>query len=557
MASICVCARFRPLNSREDGEAICITRSDSQSFSIKDEKDEQYMFSFDKVFYEDSEQADVYEFLAGPIVRDAVNSINGTIITYGQTGAGKTFTMEGANILEADNLKKGLLPRVVDELFDAINGCGEATAYKIKLSMVEIYMERVRLATDLIFCVFPLQLCFIIATGSVSGRDLFDLSKDNIQIKEHKSHGILLSGATEVSFNIFHMESSNQLHFPISLTDNETTLLQIPILDGEEALKVLCGGIANRAVGETQMNAGSSRSHCIYMFTIQKDVTNEKRVSSGKVVLVDLAGSEKVEKTGAEGKVLEEAKTINKSLSALGNVISALTSSQHAKSLHIPFRDSKLTRLLQDALGGSSQTALLCCCSPSLSNSSESVSTLRFGARAKHIKASSSRVLNINSKEDIDRKQQEISALNDVKQQIAERILKKLREKLDAETVNLIGEEFVMEGLLLSDPTTSGSMITDEEELNSSHESVITSQTIASWKEATQKLVNTILELRRENVIMKEEWQVMKEENKVMRQVRKRIKAKLAQTKKLYLVMGIGFGVLASSCFSFVLLVSS
>ncbi|XP_052625282.1 kinesin-like protein KIN-1 [Lactuca sativa] len=502
MASICVCARFRPLNSREDGEAICITRSDSQSFSIKDEKDEQYMFSFDKVFYEDSEQADVYEFLAGPIVRDAVNSINGTIITYGQTGAGKTFTMEGANILEADNLKKGLLPRVVDELFDAINGCGEATAYKIKLSMVEIYMERVR--------------------------DLFDLSKDNIQIKEHKSHGILLSGATE-----------------------------IPILDGEEALKVLCGGIANRAVGETQMNAGSSRSHCIYMFTIQKDVTNEKRVSSGKVVLVDLAGSEKVEKTGAEGKVLEEAKTINKSLSALGNVISALTSSQHAKSLHIPFRDSKLTRLLQDALGGSSQTALLCCCSPSLSNSSESVSTLRFGARAKHIKASSSRVLNINSKEDIDRKQQEISALNDVKQQIAERILKKLREKLDAETVNLIGEEFVMEGLLLSDPTTSGSMITDEEELNSSHESVITSQTIASWKEATQKLVNTILELRRENVIMKEEWQVMKEENKVMRQVRKRIKAKLAQTKKLYLVMGIGFGVLASSCFSFVLLVSS
>ncbi|CAH1450512.1 unnamed protein product [Lactuca virosa] len=98
------------------------------------------------------------------------------------------------------------------------------------------------------------------------------------------------------------------------------------------------------------MNAGSSRSHCIYMFTIQKEVTNEKRVSSGKVVLVDLAGSEKVEKTGAEGKVLEKAKSINKSLYAHGNVISALTYSPHAKSLHIPFRDSKLTRLLQDAL---------------------------------------------------------------------------------------------------------------------------------------------------------------------------------------------------------------
>ncbi|KAL4569280.1 hypothetical protein LXL04_024916 [Taraxacum kok-saghyz] len=516
MANICVCARFRPLNSREDGEAICITRSDSQSFSIKvahdllcynryprlcnmqintvfllsnlhcfwqDEKDEQYMFSFDKVFYEDSEQADVYEFLARPIVRDAVNSINGTIITYGQTGAGKTFTMEGANILEADNRKMGLLPRVVDELFNAINICGETTSYKIKLSMVEIYMERVR--------------------------DLFDLSKDNIQIKEHKGNGILLSGVTEIL-----------------------------ILDGEEALKNLCSGISNRAVGETQMNAGSSRSHCIYIFTVQKEVTNEKRVSSGKLVLVDLAGSEKVEKTGAEGKVLEEAKTINKSLSALGNVICALTSGQQGKSLHIPYRDSKLTRLLQDALGGSSQTALLCCCSPSLSNSSESVSTLRFGARAKHIKASS----RVSIKEDIDRKQ-DISSMNDLKLQIAEKILKKLREKLDAETVNLIGEEFVMDGFL-SDPTTS---------MISSHEAIITSQTISSWKEATQRLVNTILELKRENSVLKEEYQVMKEECKIMRQVRKRVKAKLRQTN-LYLVLGLGFGVLATTCLSFLIL---
>ncbi|KAJ0636244.1 putative plus-end-directed kinesin ATPase [Helianthus annuus] len=141
------------------------------------------------------------------------------------------------------------------------------------------------------------------------------------------------------------------------------------------------------------MNMASSRSHCIYIFTVQKEVANEKRVSIGKLVLVDLAGSEKVEKTGAEGRVLEEAKTINKSLSALGNVINALTSGQQGKANHIPFRDSKLTRILQDALvstivsfelhieGGSSQTALLCCCSPCLCNFSESLSTLRFGAR--------------------------------------------------------------------------------------------------------------------------------------------------------------------------------
>ncbi|KAL8209375.1 hypothetical protein R6Q57_006107 [Mikania cordata] len=415
MANICVCARWRPSNSKEGGEALCIARSDSQSFTLEDEKDEKYMFSFDKVFYEDSEQADVYEFLARPIVRDAVKAINGTIIVYGQTGAGKTYTMEGANIRETDSCKKGLLPRVVDELFEAINLHGEASTYKIKLSMVEIYMERVR--------------------------DLLDLSKDNILIKEHKGHGILLCGVTE-------------------------------------------NGIANRAVGETQMNMASSRSHCIYIFTIQKELTNEKRVGIGKLVLVDLAGSEKVEKTGAEGRVLEEAKTINKSLSALGNVINALTSGQQGRANHIPFRDSKLTRILQDSLGGSSQTALLCCCSPCRCNFSESLSTLRFGARAKHIKASSRTDL----KEEMhDKKQETSSSANDMKLNIVdlrERVLKKLKEKLDAETLKLIREEFGLDGFSC-------------EEVNLSHEevSVITSQVFSSWKEATKNLVLTIAEV--------------------------------------------------------------
>ncbi|RVX18738.1 Kinesin-like protein KIN-1 [Vitis vinifera] len=263
-------------------------------------------------FYQGSEQVDVYEFLALPIVRDAVNAINGTIITYGQTGAGKTYSMEGPSILECDQQKKGLLPRVVDGLFQCIKSSDEATKYTIKLSMVEIYMEKVRFGP-------------------------FDLLKDNIQIKESKVHGILLSGVTEVS-----------------------------ILDSTEALHSLSRGIANRAVGET----------------LQQEFPKDKRIRTGKLILVDLAGSEKVEKTGAEGKLLDEAKTINKSLSALGNVINALTCSPQGRANHIPYRDSKLTRILQDALGGNSRTALLCCCSPSPSNASESLSTLRFGARS-------------------------------------------------------------------------------------------------------------------------------------------------------------------------------
>ncbi|KAI7754137.1 hypothetical protein M8C21_014881, partial [Ambrosia artemisiifolia] len=307
-------------------------------------------------------------------------------------------------------------------------------------------------------------------------------------------------------------------------------------------------GIANRAVGETlltpcskfmymwhcgivrslcwlidllthvEMNMASSRSHCIYIFTVQKEVANEKRVSTGKLVLVDLAGSEKVEKTGAEGRVLEEAKTINKSLSALGNVINALTSGQQGKANHIPFRDSKLTRILQDALGGSSQTALLCCCSPCLCNFSESLSTLRFGARAKHIKATP----RTGCKEEIyDPKQETLLSVDDVKLKVVdlrERILKKLREKLDAETVKLIGEEFVMDGVLC-----------EGEDVNSRHEEggiIITSETISSWKEATGKLVETITELRREIHMLKEGSELMMVDYAKMMQVTKRLQAK-------------------------------
>ncbi|GMP60611.1 hypothetical protein CsSME_00023396 [Camellia sinensis var. sinensis] len=436
MSNITVCARFRPPSSKEridHGDGICIRSLDLETFVFKDEKQEEYTFSFDRVFHDGSEQADVFEFLALPIVRDAVNGINGTIITYGQTGAGKTYSMEGPSILDCDEQKKGLLPRVVGELFNAIKISEDASKYTIKLSMVEIYMEKVR--------------------------DLFDLSKDNIQIKENKVQGILLSGVTEIS-----------------------------LLDHVDALQSLSSGIANRAVGETQMNMASSRSHCAYIFTVQQELTTDKRVKTGKLILVDLAGSEKIEKTGAEGRVLEEAKTINKSLSALGNVINALTCGPPSKANHIPYRDSKLTRLLQDALEGNSQTALLCCCSPSLSNASESLSTLRFGARAKHIKASP----RVSSKEDkYEKKHGAPTLAND---ESCKRILDKLREKLDVEDVKLLEELFVLEGIFFD--------LSSVEDLESAYEDV-TLRTISSLQHAVEELVVTVEELKRENRALK------------------------------------------------------
>ncbi|CAA3006832.1 kinesin-like protein KIN-1 [Olea europaea var. sylvestris] len=434
MPNIRVCALFRPLNVKEisdHGDTVCIRAVDSDSFVLKDDKEEEFEFHFDRVFYQRSEQANVYEFLALPIVKGAVEGVNGAIVTYGQTGAGKTYSMEGPSIMDCDENKKGLLPRVVDGLFSAIRLSDEMTKYTINLSMVEIYMERVR--------------------------DLFDLSKDNLLIKETKARGIFVSGATEIC-----------------------------ISDSAEALRSLSIGIANRAVGETQMNMASSRSHCVYIFTIQKELKKEKR--SGKVILVDLAGSEKVEKTGAEGRVLEEAKTINKSLSALGNVINALTGSPQGRANHIPYRDSKLTRILQDALGGNSQTSLLCCSSPSPSNASESLSTLRFGARAKHIKA----LAHVSLKEDEDTKSP--GALPVIKNESCERILEKLRRKIKAEDVELLEQLFVLEGIFF-DPNSL-------DEVEAAYEDV-TSRTISSLQKAVEELIATVEKLKEENKALK------------------------------------------------------
>ncbi|XP_057830173.2 kinesin-like protein KIN-1 isoform X1 [Cryptomeria japonica] len=331
MSNVSVCVRFRPLNARElkhGAEASCVRRFDDQSFVFKEDKEGEFTFCFDRIYYQDSTQAEVFEFLALPIIKDAMNAINGTILTYGQTGAGKTHSMEGPSILTTDQQQKGILPRVIEYIFTSIEAADTTSEFIIKLSMVEIYMERIR--------------------------DLFDPSKDNLQVKEDKAHGIFVSGATEIY-----------------------------VQNVQETLKHIAEGIANRAVGETQMNSTSSRSHCVFLVTIHQTNTEDGSVKTGKLYLVDLAGSEKVEKTGAEGKILHEAKTINKSLSALGNVINALTTD---KPCHIPYRDSKLTRILQESLGGNSRTALLCCCSPSSFNASESLSTLRFGTRAKQIR---------------------------------------------------------------------------------------------------------------------------------------------------------------------------
>ena len=185
-------------------------------------------------------------------------------------------------------------------------------------------------------------------------RDLIDTSRNNLNVREDKAKGVYVEGLSE--------------HY----VGNELEVLEL--------MKV---GSENRAIAATQMNQHSSRSHSIFIMTIHQNNVKDLVAKTGKLYLVDLAGSEKISKTGATGLTLEEAKTINKSLTTLGMVINNLTD---GKSQHIPYRESKLTRVLQESLGGNAKTCLIVACSPSVYNESETISTLRFGLRAKKIK---------------------------------------------------------------------------------------------------------------------------------------------------------------------------
>ena len=281
-------------------------------------------FTFDRVFGTSSQQIDIFDFSIRSTVEDVMNGYNGTVFAYGQTGAGKSFTMMGDM---DDNHFKGVIPRIMEQIFDAIMTASSTIEFTVGIGYMEIYMERIR--------------------------DLMAPSNDNLPINEGP-RGPFVKGLREIF---------------VSSVDEVYQALHI--------------GQRSRATASTNMNLESSRSHSIFVVTIKQKDTSSGTEKVGTLYLVDLAGSEKVGKTGASGQTLEEAKKINKSLSALGMVINSLTD---GKSSHIPYRDSKLTRILQESLGGNSRTTLIINCSPSSYNDAETLSTLRFGMRAKTIK---------------------------------------------------------------------------------------------------------------------------------------------------------------------------
>ncbi|KAI8583484.1 hypothetical protein K450DRAFT_221443 [Umbelopsis ramanniana AG] len=325
--NIKVVCRFRPQNSLEirEGGVPIVEITDGVAVQLKG-REAQDSFAFDKVFGMETEQQEIFEYSIKSIVDDVVAGYNGTVFAYGQTGSGKTFTMMGSDI--DDERSKGIIPRIVEQIFQSIMMAPANMEFTVKVSYMEIYMEKVR--------------------------DLLNPSQDNLPIHEDKAKGVYVKG-----------------------------LLEVYVASTEEVFEVMRRGGNARVVAYTNMNAESSRSHSIVQITITQKNLDTGAAKSGKLYLVDLAGSEKVGKTGASGQTLEEAKKINKSLTALGMVINNLTD---GKSSHIPYRDSKLTRILQESLGGNSRTTLIINCSPSSYNEQETIGTLRFGIRAKTIK---------------------------------------------------------------------------------------------------------------------------------------------------------------------------
>jgi kinesin family protein 5 len=274
------------------------------------------LFKFDKVFGKDSTQIQVFDEVKG-VVDSVMSGFNGTILAYGQTSAGKSWTMDGPSIWDIES--QGVIPRCVDKLFECIDKADASIQFQVTVSYYEIYCEKVR--------------------------DLLNPQQFNLKIRESKTEGFIVQDITEIYCT-----------------------------DRDNVLKVIELGKNNRISAPTLMNAESSRSHSIVSLLVNQNNTSNGRNKRGMLFLVDLAGSEKVSKTGASGLRLEEAKNINSSLTTLGMVINALCDNNN----HVPYRDSKLTLLLMDALGGNSKTTLIICCNPEATHASETVSTLRF-----------------------------------------------------------------------------------------------------------------------------------------------------------------------------------
>ncbi|XP_009788676.1 kinesin-like protein KIN-12B [Nicotiana tabacum] len=360
-----VIVRMRPpIKDEEEGETV-LQKVSNDSLSISG-----HTFTFDSIADTQSTQLDIFQLVGAPLVENCLAGFNSSVFAYGQTGSGKTYTIWGpANALLEENLasdQQGLTPRVFQRLFERIEEeqikhSDKQLVYQCRCSFLEIYNEQIT--------------------------DLLDPSQRNLQIREDVRTGVYVENLTEECVSTM-----------------------------KDVTKLLMKGLSNRRTGATSINAESSRSHSVFTCVVESRC---KRMADGlsclkssRINLVDLAGSERQKLTGAAGERLKEAGNINRSLSQLGNLINILAEvSQTGKHRHIPYRDSKLTFLLQESLGGNAKLAMICAISPAPSCKSETFSTLRFAQRAKAIKNKA--VVNEEMQDDVNVLREVIRQLKD------------------------------------------------------------------------------------------------------------------------------------------------
>ncbi|KAJ4828706.1 Kinesin-like protein KIN-5B [Turnera subulata] len=337
-----VLLRCRPLSDEEQRANVprVITCSEHKREVTVANKQVDRVFTFDKVFGPKAQQRSIYDQAISPIVNEVLDGFNCTVFAYGQTGTGKTYTMEGGMRNKGGDLpaEAGVIPRAVRQIFDILEA--QNADYSMKVTFLELYNEEI---TDLL-------------SPEDSSRCGEDRQKKPISLMEDGKGCVVVRGLEEEA-----VYSANEIY----------TLLE--------------RGSAKRRTADTLLNKRSSRSHSVFSITIyvkEAAVGDEDLIKCGKLNLVDLAGSENISRSGAREGRAREAGEINKSLLTLGRVINALV--EH--SAHIPYRDSKLTRLLRDSLGGKTKTCIIATISPSAHCLEETLSTLDYAYRAKNIK---------------------------------------------------------------------------------------------------------------------------------------------------------------------------
>ncbi|KAJ3694926.1 hypothetical protein LUZ60_000303 [Juncus effusus] len=315
-----------------------------------------HVFTYDHVYGSSGTPSSfIFEQCALPLIDALFKGYNATVLAYGQTGSGKTYTM-GTNYSGESNTG-GIIPKVMETIFHKVDALKENTEFLIRVSFIEIFKEEV-------FDLLEQQSHGAPRFEAGSTTRAQGLHRVPIQIRETPLGGITLAGVSEPA-----------------------------VKSKEEMASFLARGSMCRATASTHMNSQSSRSHAIFTISIeQKKIRNSTQSEVGddilisKLHLVDLAGSERAKRTGADGLRLKEGIHINRGLLALGNVISALGDEKKRKDgAFVPYRDSKLTRLLQDSLGGNSKTAMIACISPADCNAEETINTLKYANRARNI----------------------------------------------------------------------------------------------------------------------------------------------------------------------------